>query len=51
MVVLSQQKRSWKIWSDLHNITVKILHALTIKHGMSRLVLGLGLWLWLQGYV
>ena len=28
---LSQQKRSWQIWSSLYNITVEILHALTIK--------------------
>ena len=33
---LSQQKRSWQIWSGLYNITVEILSALTIKLTRAR---------------
>ena len=33
---MSQQKRSWQIWSGLYNITVEILRALTIKFTQAR---------------
>ena len=33
---LSQQKRSWQIWSGLYNITVEILRVLTIKLTQAR---------------
>ena len=33
---MSRQKRSWQIWSDLHNITIEIFRALTIKLTRAR---------------